>query len=118
MMKAECILQGATGTQADVNTIMSDIRTRAGLAALTGDATLDDLLDERQKEFLGEGLRWHDLVRTGKVLDVMNAWIPVEDVKEQMRQNYPLNANHIIYPVPLKQMEVKEGLYEQNLGYE
>lgn len=118
MMKAECILQGATGTQADVNTIISDIRTRAGLAALTGDATLDDLLDERQKEFLGEGLRWHDLVRTGKVLDVINAWIPVEDVKEQMRQNYPINANHIIYPVPLKQMEVKEGLYEQNLGYE
>jgi hypothetical protein len=118
MMKAECILKGANGTQAEVNTIIGDVRTRAGLTGLTGDATLDDLLDERQKEFLGEGLRWHDLVRNGKVLDVINAWIPVEDVKEQMRQNFPINANHIIYPVPLQQMEVKEGLYEQNPGYE
>lgn len=117
LMKAECILKGANGTQADVNTIISDIRTRAGLTALTGDATLDDLLDERQKEFLGEGQRWGDLVRTGKVLEVINSWIPVEDVSEKMRQNYPIEEFQIIFPLPFKQIEVKDGLYEQNPGY-
>lgn len=117
MMKAECILQGASGTQDEVNTIINDVRDRAGLDPLTGDATLDDLLDERQKEFLCEGLRWHDLVRTGKVLDVINAWIPVEDITEKMRGNYPIQAYNIIYPIPFAQIEVKEGLYEQNPGY-
>ncbi len=116
MMKAECILQGASGSQSEVDQIINNVRERAGLDDLISGATLDDLLEERRKEFLGEGLRWHDLVRTGKVLEVMNAWIPVEDVADQMRKS--INADHIIYPIPLEQMEVKEGLYTQNKGYE
>jgi hypothetical protein len=116
LMKAECILQGASGSQGEVNDIVNGIRRRAGIDPLPGDVTLDDLLAERQLEFLGEGLRWGDLVRTGKVLDVMNAWIPVEDIKGQM--NHPIDANMIIYPVPQAQMDVKKGLYTQNLGYE
>ena len=56
------------------------------------------------------------LRKSGKVLDVMNAWIPGEDVADQMRKT--IDANHIIYPVPTEQMDVKEGLYEQNSGYE
>ena len=115
LMKAECILQGASGTQEEVDQIISDVRERGDMPAVSN-ANLDDLLEERRKEFLGEGLRWHDLVRTGKVLDVMNAWIPVEDVAGQMRQS--INADHIIYPVPLSQMDVKKGLYTQNKGYE
>ena len=78
-------------------------------------ASFDDLLEERRKEFFGEGLRWHDLVRTGKVLTVMNAWIPVEDSSGQMLPS--INANFIIYPVPQEQMDVKKGLYSQNTGY-
>ena len=116
LMKAECILQGATGTQADVNTIVNGIRTRAGLSSLPGNVTLDALLAERRLEFLGEGLRWGDLVRTGKVINVMNAWIPGEDVKGQMA--HPIDADMIIYPVPQNQMTVKKGLYTQNHGYE
>lgn len=115
LMKAECILQGASGTQAEVDQIINDVRTRIGLEPISG-VTLNDLLEERRKEFLGEGLRWHDLVRTGKVLDVMNTWIPVEDVADQMRKS--ISADHIIYPIPLEQMDVKEGLYTQNKGYE
>ena len=114
LMKAECILQGASGTQGDVNQIVNDIRDRAGIAPLVGNATLDDLLAERRREFLGEGLRWGDLVRTGKVIDVINAWIPVEDVKGQMDL---MNADFIIYPIPQEQMDVKQGLYDQNDGY-
>jgi hypothetical protein len=46
----------------------------------------------------------------------MNAWIPVEDAADQMRKS--INADHIIYPIPQEQMDVKEGLYSQNKGYE
>jgi len=115
LMKAECILQGANGTQTEVDQIVSDVRARGGLPAVSN-VTLDDLLEERRKEFLGEGLRWHDLVRTGKVLDVMNAWIPVEDVEGQMRQS--IDYKHIIYAIPQSEMDVKKGLYTQNEGYE
>lgn len=115
LMKAECILQGATGSQSEVNNIVNGIRKRAGIDPLPGNVTLDDLLAERQLEFLGEGQRWGDLVRTGKVLDMMNAWIPVEDIKRQMA--HPIDANMIIYPVPSSEITVKEGLYEQNPGY-
>lgn len=115
LMKAECILQGASGTQTEVDKIVSDVRARGAMPAVTG-VTLDDLLEERRKEFLGEGLRWHDLVRTGKVLSVMNAWIPEEDVEGKMLD--PITYIHIIYPIPQSQMDVKKGLYSQNEGYE
>ena len=114
LMKAECILQGASGTQAEVDKIISDVRKRGGLPAVTN-ANINTLLEERRKEFFGEGLRWHDLIRTGKVLEVMNAWIPVEDVAKQMLS--PINADHLIYPIPQEQMDVKKGLYTQNKGY-
>ena len=100
LMKAECILQGASGSQTEVDQIINKVRERAGLDDPISGATINDLLEERRKEFLGEGLRWHDLVRTGKVLDVINAWIPVEDVAGQMRSS--INADHIIYPIPLE----------------
>lgn len=114
MMKAECILQGASGSQADVDNIVNDVRDRAGLGPIAG-VTLDQLLEERRKEFLGEGLRWNDLVRTGKVIDVMNAWIPTENPQNQIKAS--ITANDIIYPVPQDQMDVKNGLYQQNPGY-
>jgi hypothetical protein len=116
LMKAECILQGASGSQAEVDQIINDVRSRCGVTETVTNATLDDLLEERRKEFHGEGLRWHDLVRTGKVIDVMNAWIPGEDVADQMLKT--INADHIIYPIPTDQLDVKEGLYTQNTGYE
>ena len=114
LMKAECILHGASGTQGEVNQIVNDIRERAGISDLSGNVTLDDLMAERRREFIGEGLRWHDLVRNGNVVDVINAWIPVEDVKGQMSL---MNNNFIIYPLPQSEMDVKTGLYMQNPGY-
>lgn len=114
LMKAEAILQGAAGNQDEVKQLVNTVRERAGVAPFSGDVSLDDLLAERRREFLGEGLRWHDLVRTGKVLEVINAWIPGEDVREQMDL---MTENFIIYPLPQNQMDVKRGLYAQNLGY-
>lgn len=114
MMKAEAILHGASGSQAEVDQVVNQVRQRAGLAAVSG-VDLDMLLEERRREFAAEGLRWHDLVRSGKVLEVMNAWLSVEDVRDQMADQ--MTADFIIYPVPQDQMDVKQGLYQQNPGY-
>ena len=113
MMKAECILQGAAGSQSEVDDIVNQVRARAGLGSVSN-VTLDMLMEERRKEFAAENLRWDDLVRTGMVLDVMNDWIAVEDDAGQMQ---PVSENSIIYPVPQDQLDVKQGLYQQNPGY-
>ena len=46
------------------------IRRRAGIAEL-GAVTKDDVINERRLEFVGEGKRYFDLVRTGKAATVL-----------------------------------------------
>jgi hypothetical protein len=114
MLKAECILRGATGgTQADVDAIVNQVRVRAGLPAITN-VTLSQLLQERRKEFVGEGSRWHDLVRSGQIEAIITAWIAAEDTQKQMQS---FQKNYIIYPVPQAELDTKPGLYTQNAGY-
>lgn len=113
MLKAECILHGAIGTQAEVDAIVNQVRARAGLGTITN-VTLARLMEERRKEFAAEGTRWHDLVRSGLVTTIMPAWIAKEDVAKAMQ---PFQTNFILYPVPQSELDVKPGLYDQNLGY-
>lgn len=49
---------------------VNKIRRRAGIAEL-GAVTLDDVINERRLEFVGEGKRYFDLVRTGKAATVL-----------------------------------------------
>ncbi|MGI4870852.1 MAG: RagB/SusD family nutrient uptake outer membrane protein [Janthinobacterium lividum] len=114
MMRAECILHGAGGTQADVDAIMNQVRARAGLTGTVSGTTLPQLMEERRREFVGEGLRWHDLVREGMAITTINAWEAIDDVKHRMS---PAQANYIIYPVPQTELTTVPGLYSQNPGY-
>ena len=113
MLKAECILHGAAGTQSEVDGIVNQVRQRAGLGPLSN-VTLEQLMEERRKEFAAEGLRWHDLVRSGLVDTKIPAWIAAEDSQHQMQ---PFQKGYIVYPVPQSQLDVKPGLYNQNTGY-
>ncbi len=114
MMKAECILNGAgSGTQADVDAIVNQVRARAGLGPLTN-VDLPALMEERRREFVGEGLRWNDLVREGLAVTTMNAWI----TSDGLTNIDVVVPDYIIYPVPATEMQTKPGLYTQNLGYE
>ncbi|MDJ1493652.1 RagB/SusD family nutrient uptake outer membrane protein [Cytophagaceae bacterium DM2B3-1] len=112
LMKAECILHGATGTQEDVDAIVNQVRARAGVAPVSN-VTLEVLMEERRREFLGEGLRWNDLVRSGQVITTMNAWRESDDLLT-ISEVIP---NYVIYPVPAAEILAKPGLYTQNPGY-
>ena len=114
MLKAECILHGAPGTQADVDAIVTQIRARAGQPVIAG-VTLAQLFDERRREFAGEGSRWFDLQRSGNLVTIMNAWRTVEDAA--LHKMNAITANSILYPVPQTQMDAAPGLYTQNPGY-
>jgi hypothetical protein len=110
LLKAECVLHGAPGSQAtDVDAVVNQVRTRAGLAPIST-VTLAQLFDERRREFANEGSRWFDLQRSGNLLTIMNAWIAVEDAAlHKMNQ---VTAKDIIYPVPQSQLDAAPGLYE------
>jgi hypothetical protein len=115
MLKAECVLRGAPGSQAtDVDAVVNQVRARAGLPAIAN-VTMPQLLEERRREFANEGLRWFDLQRSGQLINIMNAWIAVEDAG--LKKMNQVTANHIIYPVPQSQQDAAPGLYTQNPGY-
>ncbi len=84
---------------ADAIAALNRTRTRAGNAAWrTSDFTdkreiLDAILDERQKEFLGEGKRWFDLVRTGKWKEVME---PINGMNQEWQILFPVHRQHLI----------------------
>ncbi|WP_442590975.1 RagB/SusD family nutrient uptake outer membrane protein [Pedobacter sp. AW31-3R] len=112
LMKAECILHGAGGTQAEVDAIVNRVRARAGVGAVSN-VTLATLMEERQREFLGEGLRWNDLVREGLAVSKMNEW-RIADGITKINEIVP---NYVIYPVPATELQTTAGLYIQNPGY-
>jgi starch-binding outer membrane protein, SusD/RagB family len=117
MLKAECVLNGAPGSQStDVDAVVNQVRTRAGVGAVPlAGVTLAQLYDERRREFADEGSRWFDLQRSGNLITIMNAWIAIDDaVRKQMN---PVVAGYIVYPVPQSQLDAMPGLYTQNAGY-
>lgn len=115
MMKAECVLHGAPGSQAtDVDAVVNQVRARAGLTPIAN-VTLAQLFDERRREFAGEGTRWFDLQRSGNLITIMNAWIAVEDAA--IKKMNAVVPNYIIYPVPQSQIDAAPGLYTPNPGY-
>ncbi|WP_374166631.1 RagB/SusD family nutrient uptake outer membrane protein [Arcticibacter sp. MXS-1] len=112
LLKAECLLH-LNQDQAEVDRIVNKVRNRAGLSPLSG-VTLAQLMEERRKEFGGEGKRWHDLVRSGMAETIMKAWIAKEDTQKMIKD---FNVNYLIYPIPLSELEAKRGVYTQNAGY-
>ena len=114
MMKAEAILnKPSLGSQSMVDSIVNLVRTRAGVAKMTN-VTLPQLMEERRREFLGEGLRWNDLVREGMAVTTMNAWIASDGITKD-QQVVPA---YVIYPVPEAEILTVNGLYTQNPGYQ
>lgn len=111
LMKAECILHGV-GTHSDAVDIVNQVRNRAGLTP-AADITLESLFEERRKEFLGEGLRWNDLVRSGNAVTIMNNWIAGDGITTIST----VVPDYVIYPVPAVEISAKAGLYTQNPGY-
>ncbi len=102
LMRAEAILRGATQVGATPLQSVNAVRARAGAPALTS-ITLDQLIDERGREFYWEGLRRQDLIRFGKFL-LPNALKPATD------------ASKLLFPIPAPQLAANPNL-TQNPGY-
>ncbi len=103
LMKAEAILRGGTdpnGQTADA--LVNLVRARANLPAIAS-VTLDQLIDERGREFYWEGWRRQDLIRFGKFLQ---AW-------EEKAESDP---RRLLFPIPARSLAANPSL-AQNPGY-
>ena len=81
LMYAECLNEAGYSATGDAFKYINKVRGRAGLSPLTAATTPDQaafrkaMMQERRVEFAFEGLRWLDLVRWGKAVEVMDAFL-------------------------------------------
>ncbi len=70
----------------------------------------DEILLERAKEFVMEGKRWYDLLRTGKTLEVIRAAGPKKAAIEE---------KHLKWPIPSEEIDNNEAMTQadQNPGW-
>ena len=81
-------------------------------------ALRDTILHERRIELAFENKRWHDLVRSGTAVNVMNAF--GANLKTQLTyipaDAYIVNGDKLLYPLPQAEVGLNT-LLTQNPGY-
>ena len=94
------------------NTSIQNAAAAVAMDILPGDITLDFILDERTREFYGEGFRWLDLVRTQSLINRVKTWNPVE-------AGAHIQPYMVLRPIPQSQIDaVSTGpVFPQNKGY-
>jgi len=84
----------------------------ANMLIKEGDLTIDFVMDERERELLGEQSRWLDLARWGNLLDRVKKFNP---------QAAPfIKSHHVLRPIPQLQIDRVTGnaaSFPQNPGY-
>ena len=118
LLKAEALAhQGDMSGAAD---LVNNVRHRAKLgdvktdALASTDAMLDAILHERRLELALEGQRLFDLIRFGKLMDVMNT-INTRD-EGRLPQSRPFVEAHRLMPIPQTALDKNSNL-QQNPGY-
>ena len=113
-MKAEAILSGATnGTLGEVLGLkdFQMIRTRAGLDEYTASTlTINEILDERGREFAWENVRRRDLIRHGKYTGDTYLWDFKARGVADTRKWFPIPKKHLdIHANDAKKWTQNEG---------
>jgi len=109
LIRAEGYARGS-GTAADARADVNAIRNRAGLSdvstSLSGQALIDEIIQQRRYELAFEGDRRHDLQRLGR---------PITSSSGTLQPGDPQR----ILPIPAREIEVNDALDQssQNPGY-
>ncbi|NOS94321.1 MAG: RagB/SusD family nutrient uptake outer membrane protein [Cyclobacteriaceae bacterium] len=98
------------GNDAGAQTAINTLRTNRGLAAtaLTGQALIDLIMNERRVELAFEGHRFFDLKRLG---------LPITKNAATSVATIPANDFRILQQIPVDQILLSNGVLKQNPGY-
>jgi hypothetical protein len=142
LVAAEAAVKGAA-TKGDMSAydLVNKLRARAGVwkwdnagateriadhsaemvAATPTDITIDYILDERSREFYGEGYRWYDLVRT-QTWHTKAASYEICGDKEWMHTpetfTRDIQPHHYLRPIPQGQMDRMEMPDDKKKAYQ
>lgn len=108
------LLAESLGETTEAYDLINMVRNRVGLDdidANTPGTFEEKLLRERRVEFAGENLRWHDLLRFGVAIEVMNAFF----VKEHQGL-ITIGQDDLLFPIPNFARLTNPNL-AQNPGY-
>ena len=107
LLYAEALNASLKGPNKDAYDAVNAVRLRSGLKELTAglaqDAFSEALLDEGLREFMGEGGRWFDLKRTGKLAK----YLTPKGFK---------TGTHEVFPIPQAEIDANKNM-TQNSGY-
>lgn len=107
---AETLLNAAELGSPKAQQYLDMVRARAGLGSVP--ATLDNIIRERAWEFLGEGKRYWDLIRTGLAKDYL---VIGNEILDDRTGNYTDNKKYI--PFPQSEIDKCHGTLKQNDAY-
>ena len=103
---------GGSGADADMAADPNDLSSTAAKSyRASGSVTIEMIMDERAREFMGEGLRWYDLKRTATLISrskAFNPWIGALNYIEEY---------HYLRPIPLSEIDLATNDVSQNPGY-
>lgn len=110
LLYAECLNELGYVADGEAFNIVNNFRTRAGLTPKTSTEIQSQndfrlwIENERRWEFVGENIRWFDLVRTDRALDVMRAFLTP--------YNYGGNVtkDRYFYTIPLRAINENPNL--------
>jgi hypothetical protein len=104
---AETLLNAAELGSPKAQEYLDRVRGRAGLGSVP--ATVDNILAERRLEFMGEGKRYSDLVRTGKAASVLT---PANDASGWRVNSWTASKKYL--PIPQSEIDASQGTLVQN----
>lgn len=114
LMASEAALK-LGGKQADADKYLNAVRKRADATATDVTATLSLVDLERQKEFIGEGHRFFDVMRNGGEI-VRDVALDPRDNAGNPREVITWNTHTVVLPISETEQSVHTNL-EQNPGY-
>ncbi|MFT2008289.1 RagB/SusD family nutrient uptake outer membrane protein [Pontibacter sp. 13R65] len=111
LMYAEALNeQGDTeGAKLFVNAVRSRAKL-AGLEGLNQSEMRAAIARERRVELAYEAHRWFDLVRTGRAVEVINAYYAGKGL------NFSVAPHELVLPIPRREVEINPAV-QQNAGY-
>lgn len=105
LLNAAELLLATNGSTTEAQGYLDQVRTRAGLSSVA--VTVDNILNERHKEFVGEGKRYWDLVRSGKAATVLVAG-------STLTRTVAWTENKKYLPIPQTDIDASQGTLTQN----